>query len=207
MLHPMHTDQPTPAPRLADHPSTWTIGRDAYQARLGVTRPHIAEISPVQYALMSKRARKVYDAKRHAEWDASAECANQYARECVEAFIADPAILDRSELHREARTAIIQAQLRSNEADAAARFEALRVDNAIESGADVAKGDRFFWLLGGRYLTATKSLRASVVGTDEGGREFKCQARACQWLKYDDLKAAAAEGLTSVRPARLAASS
>lgn len=179
----------------------WKIGRDLYQARLGIKRPHIGEISGVQYGLMSKRAKKAYDAKRHAEWEASGACATQYAKEVFEAFLDDPGILEHPELHREARTAIISAKIRFAEADKEARLEALRDDNRIETAEEVRAGDRLWWLLGGRYLKVTKVLKISLRGIDEdAGTEHLAKIGACIWLKSNDLNEAAEAGKTSVRP-------
>jgi hypothetical protein len=49
----------------------WCMTASQYQAAMGIKQPHIAEISPMQYAGLSRRGKAQYDAKRSAEWDAS----------------------------------------------------------------------------------------------------------------------------------------
>lgn len=179
----------------------WQLSRDAYQAHKGVHRPWIAEISPMQYAGLSKRARQEYDAKRSREWDASAACAQAYADACFAAYENDLRILEHPEIHPDAKTAIFFAVKRRTEALDRARFDALSRENAVEP-ADVQLGDRVFWLLGGRYLTVTKKSKASLRGVCERGEEFKAAIRACQWLHYNELQEAAKAGKTTIKPRR-----
>jgi hypothetical protein len=183
-------EQTTGTGRAGESEPVWKLSRDGWQARQGVHRPFIAEISPMQYAHLSKRGKSEYSAKRAREWDASDACGRAYAAACVEAVDANPAVLLDPELHPDARAAIRTERLRRSEAEALARFEALHSKNAIEPGK-VQVGDRVWWLLGSRYLKVTKVSKASVRGLDEKGEDHKAAIRACLWLRYDDLKAQA----------------
>lgn len=177
----------------------WQMSRDGYQACMGVHRPYIAEISPMQYAGLSKRGRAEYDAKRSQEWAASAECAAEYARACFEACEADPSIYQDPAIHPEAKSAIFHERERREKAAAKARFDVLSAENRVEP-ADVQVGDRVYWLLGGRYLTVTKKSKASLRGVCERGEEYKAAIRACQWLHYNELQEAAKAGKTTIKP-------
>lgn len=181
----------------------WKLTRDGFQARAGVHRPHIAEISPMQYAHLSGRARREYDVKRSREWQASGDCAADYARQCFEAWEADPTILKSAEISSDAKTAIFHERSRREQAATDARFEELRRDNEIRSIDEVEVGDRVYWLFG-RYVRVTKKFKASFRGVDDRGEEIKCAIRACHWLHYTELKAAAEQGRTTVRPERKA---
>jgi hypothetical protein len=167
---------------------TWQMGRDRYQALRGVKRPHIAEISPVQYALMGKRAKAAYDVKRHAEWQASADCAAEYARECVEAFIADPSILDSASLHYEAREQIQANAQRVAKQEREQSLAAAHQSNRLSAGDVVSPGDRLWSLLHGRYVVVAKASKLSFRTTDG----VKVNVGACLRLKHDDLVAAVA---------------
>lgn len=182
--------------------AVWKMGRGRFQALEGVHRPHVMEISTVQYGRMSKSARKAYDAKRSAEWDASAECAAKYARLCFEAYEADPEILKSPDLHPEAKSAIWAEKLRRKKAEVEERLKALREQNQIQSADELEVGDRVYWLLAGRYVRVVKKAKASFRGVDDDGHETKVAVRACHWLHYNELKEAAEQGRTTIRPER-----
>lgn len=177
----------------------WQTGRDHFQSRAGVHRPWIAEISPMQYAGLSKRGKVEYDAKRSREWQASADCAAEYAAACFAAWETDASIYTDPRIHPDAKTAIFHERLRREKAAADARFKALQDGNAIRSADEIQIGDRVYWLLGGRYITVTKKSKASIRAVDDTGEEHKAAIRACQWLHYNELRKAADEGRTTVR--------
>lgn len=179
----------------------WRMSRDGWQAKQGVHRPWICEISPMQYAHLSKRGKAEYDAKRAREWQASADCAQAYSDACFAAYQADLRVLNDPEIHPDAKSAIFYAVKRQEEQAQRARFDALQRENTIASTAEVEIGDRVYWLLGSRYVTITKKSKVSLRGTDERG-EYKVAVRACQWLHYGELQEAAREGKTTVKPQR-----
>lgn len=167
----------------------WKIGRDAFQARMGVHRPWIAEISPAQYAGMSKRAKAAYDTKREREWEASANCAQAYEQLCFAAFEADNGILTHADLHPDAKRAIMTEINRRTKEDAQARFRRAQVWNTLEVINQVKPGDRIYTLLYGRYVTVVKTFKASVRVRDDVGDEFTVHIGACQRYHYNELKA------------------
>jgi hypothetical protein len=170
----------------------WQQSRDAFQAAAGVKRPYIAEISNMQYSGLSKRGKVAYDAKRSEEWQASADCANDYAAQCFAAYLADPSILEHSALARDARDAIRLGRQRADEAIAKAKLDATSATNAIAID-DVKVGDRVFSILGG-YGRVTKKNRLSLGLRLESGFETKAPILACAWLHYRELVLASAAG-------------
>lgn len=171
----------------------WQKSRDAFQASTGVKRPYIAEISNMQYSGLSKRGKVAYDAKRSEEWQASADCANDYAAQCFAAYLADPSILTHAALDRDARDAIRFERLHADKVSAKAKLDATSATNAIAID-DVKEGDRVFWILGGSYGHVTKKNRLSLVLRLERGIETKAALRACTWLHYNELVLASAAG-------------
>lgn len=143
-----------------------------YQAAKGVHQPWAMEISPVQYARMGKSAKRAYDAKRAAEWDASAECKRQYEREVLAAFdagafsLSDPTVLQ--DAARVVRRALADREIARVEAE---REQALE-DNMLVI-ADLAVGMRVYCLVGGRYADVVKVNRKSAIVRFDGGREYK----------------------------------
>jgi hypothetical protein len=66
--------------RSPDGRRIYEVTSGQYRSIMGIHQPWIGEISPVQYARMSDRAKRAYDEKRHREWSASAEGAAQWQR-------------------------------------------------------------------------------------------------------------------------------
>lgn len=172
--------------------------RAQWKAFRGVHTPHIGEVSGVQLARMSGAARRRYDATRAAEWQASADAGAEYARACIEAYDADPTVLDRAT--QDAREAIHNEIARREAAARVERIKALSVEN--DDLASMREGDRVWWLVGGRFVRVVRVLRVSLrVALDGersvgGMREILVSRRECRWLHYNDLVAAADAGRT-----------
>lgn len=167
----------------------WQMNQSQYQSSLGVHQPHIAEISPMQYAYMSKRQQAAYDVKRAAEWDASANCKQQWADLVYAAFLAGEFSLTDPTASREAIDSVRLSRVREQKMDVEARLTQAQKDNNITSPADVEIGDRVFDLLRSRYGTVVKKFAASIV-LEKDGQQWKTKAGACQWLHYNELKQA-----------------
>jgi hypothetical protein len=167
----------------------WNESASSYQSLLGVHQPHIAEISGYQYSRMSQRQQKQYDAKRHAEWDASAEAKRTYAEHVVRcwldgAFDLADATDDAQLAVRRYKTALAEQQL---EADKAA---ALKANRDI---ASVAVGDHIFCIMGNWYGTVTKRNKSTVWFMPDNPpawladpRGFKASLGTIQWQSYND---------------------
>lgn len=173
----------------------WKYSPTQYQAILGVHQPHIAEISPMQYASLSKRGRAQYDAKRTQEWDASFACKEAWRTAVIAAHDAgrfDPA---GSEVSEHARTAVWAEGKRREEVVKACHMEDARQRNRITSADQISVGDRVYSLMCRKYGTIVKKSAKSVrlqldnppawmTGT------VKENIGALQWLAHDDLQTA-----------------
>lgn len=173
----------------------WKMTRDAYQAMRGVKRPHIAEISPMQMGLMSKRQRSTYSTTRGAEWDASAKCYADYRAECYAAYVLDQSILIHSEITKDAKNEIgYGIQIAKEQRDAQVRA-LLNATNRVKVD-DVVVGDVVFSIMRREYLKVTKKWAVSIEGTNDVGACFKTKIMACMWLSHDDLNRAVEQGRT-----------
>jgi hypothetical protein len=177
--------------------NAWRMSQDAYQAGKGVHRPWIAEISPAQYAGLSKRGKAQYDEKRAREWDASAACAREYHREVMEAFDRGEVTLTSPDLHPEARSVILGEQIERAKARRAEIFREASERNR-EMG-DVRVGDVVYDILCGRYGTVTRKHKVSVALDFGPGPEWARTAKApiarCAWLHLNELQVAVEHGL------------
>lgn len=169
----------------------WQMTRAQWKARAGVHTPHIGEVSTVQLGRMSRAARTRYDNERRAEWQASADASNEYARRCVEAYDADASVIERAS--DDARSAILGELARRQKEARAERLQALAKQNVDVAAAK--PGDRVWWVLGGRYVRVVAALRVSLRIT-VGDRQIRVNRGECQWLCYNDLVAAEAAGRT-----------
>ena len=178
----------------------WTMSRSAWQHAQGIHQPHIGEISGVQLARMSKRARRVYDAKREREWDASSEAKQRYDRRVVEAHDAGEFAVGDATTHRDARAAVVASATRRAEAAQAAQWEGAQKDNVL-SIDQVAVGDRVWLIIGGHYGTVIKKNKKSIRVKLETAYLANLPPRlvamggalVCR-LSRDDLKAELAKG-------------
>jgi hypothetical protein len=140
---------------------------------------------------MSRAARTRYDNERRAEWQASADASSEYARRCVEAYDADPTVLERAS--SDARSAIHAALAQREKESRGQRLQALAKQNVDVAAAK--PGDRVWWVLGGRYVRVVAALHVSLRVV-VGDRQIRVNRGECQWLQYNDLVAAEAAGRT-----------
>jgi hypothetical protein len=140
----------------------------------------------MQYARLSKRARRAYDKKRHAEWEASAEGRDEWAAEVIAAFNRGEFTLEDPQLHPEAAKEIRHAQYRAEEAEKEKAAEEARKSNQITGPEDVSVGDRVYSVFAG-YGTIVRVSKLSVR-VDFGSREMRQRYGALQRLSPDDLK-------------------
>lgn len=176
------------------------VSRAHWKAMRGVHAPWVGEVSGVQYGLMSAAARRRYDAQRRAEWQASADASDDYARACVEAYDADPTVFDRAS--QDAREAIRFELARRAARDRASRMTALTAENADLS--TVRDGDLVWWLVGNYEVRVVRVLRASLRVALRNGREVRVDRRECRWLHHNDLVEAEAAGRTVMQQRRIA---
>jgi hypothetical protein len=189
---PKAPPKPKPAKkpqRLTKDDPLWTMSPSAYLAIMGVKEPHIMEISPVQLARMSKRARREYDAKRHKEWNASGEAKQKWRQGVIDAYEAGKVSLDDPKLHPEAKSAILGHRVDQKKKSKEELKEAARKANQINGPEDLKVGDRVFTIMGNHYGTVTKVSKKSIRMDIEGFPNSKAFFGALQKLSHRDLEA------------------
>jgi hypothetical protein len=172
----------------------WKYTAYQYQAAMGVHEPHIAEISPMQYWHLSKRGKAQYDAKRSAEWDASAACKQEWRAAVIAAHDADEFNQHDPSTSDEARQAIAHEAQRRREAAAQFCFQEASHRNKITSADQVNVGDRVFTIMGNYYGRIVKKSKQSVRIQVENApawmsEPIKANIGAIQWLSHNDLQA------------------
>ena len=179
----------------ADGTPIWQLSAMTWQERQGIHQPHICEISPHQYAGMSKRQQRAYDDKRRREWAASAHAKNLYAALVLAAFRAGEFSLDDPRVDSDAAGAVKTAQLTERKATKKLAWDDAVRANEIESTDQVKKGDRVFTIMGGYYGRVVKISKRSVRIEVENAPDYmqgrgpiKVNLGALQWLKYSDLQ-------------------
>lgn len=173
----------------------WEMDSSAYLTSLGVHVPWIAEISPWQYAHLSKRQQERYDVKRAAEWDAAARARQEWRRLIEEAYERGEITKDTPGLHPEARDVIIfYKQEKEKRAKEKAMEEAVK-ENRIKSIGELEIGDEVYDLMLGRYVKVVKKFKTSVRVITRDGKEFTVPVMELQWKHYNELKEAVEKGL------------
>lgn len=142
----------------------WMFSANQYQYAHNVHQPHIAEISPMQYAHLSKSGKRQYDAKRSDEWQASIDIKRQWASEIMRAFDAGTVTLD-TDMHDDARDMIrFELRHRENIRKDEEKKQAMR-SNLITSKDQVSIGQRIYTHMGGYAFVRkvnTKSITAEM---------------------------------------------
>lgn len=187
------TMQPERTNPLANRP-IWTLTHTQYLILQNVHQPHIAEISPMQYGMMSDRARGKYQEQRSREWSASGACKAEFDRLVFEAFKRGEFKRTDEGVSQDAKSAVIYLTAQENKAARDERIREARRENQILHVDDAEVGDKIFIFGYSTYATITKKLKVSFRVQVESGREYKIAAGACHWLKYDDMLKAVDEG-------------
>lgn len=150
----------------------WTISCAAWKYANGYPDPHVCEISPMQYAHLSKRAKAQYDEKRRQEWDASAAGSAAYAALVLKAH-AD-GLLDHRDntIHRDAR-GVVAAELIRRDEKAKKDAEAAERASRQLAHADLVVGMEVFHPIY-RECVIEKVNRKSVILRNEMGTIKAC---------------------------------
>lgn len=150
----------------------WTMSRVAFKSANGYPDPYICEISPMQYAHLSKRAKAQYDEKRRQEWDASEAGGVAFRAAVLAAFNAGLVDRNTPNLSRDAREEIMGEIIRRDEAAKKAAEAAARA--ALElSHADLVVGMEVFHPVY-RECVIEKVNRKSVILRNEMGTIKAC---------------------------------
>lgn len=174
----------------------WKLSASQYCTQQDVKEPWIAEISPMQLGLMSKRARAQYDEKRRAEWAASGACKEEWRQEVVKASVSG--VFDwrnpPADLHPEARAAAIAAHIATQKANREEAWKAFSATQAIHAPSDVAPGDRLWDIAFSGYVRVLKAfpkgIRVVLEREGEAAKPYTADARRFQRMSHTDTQAA-----------------
>lgn len=118
----------------------WEFSPLQYQLAHGVDQPFIGEISGVQHSRLSKRGKAQYEAKRRADWQASADAKNEWAERVQKAYEDGSITKNTPGLSEDAKNAIIRIDISKKAAKERAGQEAKQKDNLISSLDQLEKG-------------------------------------------------------------------
>lgn len=177
----------------------WRYTASQYQAAMGVKQPHVAEISPYQFARLSGRQRARYEATHGAEWQASADCKRDWRAAVVAAFEAGTIDQQTPGLSADARAAIAGAVLDRRDA----RKKVIQGEHhraaKYATVDELAIGDRVYCLMAGRYGTVvkinTRSVRVEVPHPSGTPRAYAVGPEGLRRRSHADIEAAVRDAL------------
>ena len=181
-------------PTAKEEIPAWQMNASEYQSSIGVKQPWIAEISPYQFANLSKRAKAEYEANRRLEWQASADAKAEWRDKVMQAYDKGEITLDTPGLHDEVKRAIRSELQARDEAVIEAAIDKATKENDISSVDEVEPGDKVYDLMLGRYVDIVKKFKSSVRVKDAKGEEFTVKVRELRWKHYNDLEEAVKAG-------------
>lgn len=195
---------------IAKDTPAWKLSASQYCTQQGVKEPWIAEVSPMQLGLMSKRQRDAYDAKRSAEWAASGACKEEWRQKVVEASVSG--VFDwrnpPADLHPEARSAAVAAHIATQKANREEAWKAFSEAQRIRTPGDVAVGDRVWDIAFSGYVRVLKlfpkGIRVMLEHEGAEAKPYTADARRFERLSRADARAAfeEAQSAPAPRPAR-----
>lgn len=165
---------PEPAPA---EKQPWEMNAQQYQGAAGVHEPWIMEISPYQYGALSGRQKRVYDAKREREWQASADIKSEWRDKIHEAWKNGDITKDTPGLSDEAKTQIFKFERDKTEVAAKEAIRQAYEARIIRNPSDVAVGDKIDSPIYGKNLEVIKVNPKSIVATGPQGK-VKIEIRA-----------------------------
>lgn len=174
----------------------WKLSASQYCTQQDVKEPWLAEISPMQLGLMSKRQRDAYDKKRSAEWAASGACKEEWRQKVVAASLGG--VFDwrspPTDLHPEARSAAIAAHIATEKANREETWRAFYEAQRIRTPSDVAPGERIWDIAFSGYVrvlkTFAKGIRVALEREGEAARPYTADARRFQRMSHTDAQTA-----------------
>jgi hypothetical protein len=195
-------------PKVERHPdkTPWLYTALQYQYAKDIHQPWIAEISPMQYGLMSKRQREQYLKERAKQWDAAARAKQEWGDKVWMAYqngefslkdVPETSSKNWFEISvRDLITAREEAQRKAGEDQL---IDKAREENQIKDVSQIEIGDRIYHPIFKRYGIVEKKFKNSIRVLDENGDIYKVDARVAQWRSYDDMREAALNG-EAMRP-------
>lgn len=179
--------------RLAkkDLKKPWTINGSQWMAIQNIHEPWIAEISPIQYARMSKRAQAAYDKKRSAEWQASGDAKQTWEKAVIDAYNKGKFNINDRDVHRDAKSAISSGKIRAKESNKKAKIEKAHTSNRISSTSEVKVGDRVYYIIYRKYADVVKVNKKTVRIKFDDGSAITKDPNMLQWLSHNDVESQA----------------
>lgn len=185
----------------------WEMDAQRYQYLMGVHQPWIAEISPAQYAGISKRARREYDKKRSAEWQASYDIKQEWYEKVTQAYVLGKFKLEDPGVSDAVKTAVWRYETDLKEEREKVAQEQARKENQIISVDELVIGDRVHSIMYREYGVVIKKFKKSVrirwekpLYTD-GIQETTNDVGQLWWWSYNDMVERVKQSLP-IRPDR-----
>jgi hypothetical protein len=166
----------------------WMYTASGFLAAVGVHEPWIAEISPMQMGLMSKRAKKAYQEKRDKEWDVSSKAKQEWARSVVVAHKAGKFDKNTPGVSQEALEAVRIEKVRRREKKTKQTVEQARKANQITDLSQVKVGMKIHHVAmgGGEVVKVSKkSLRMKL---DSGMGTAKVYPGSITWVPIQNFE-------------------
>lgn len=181
----------------------WRMTASEYQSRIGVHQPWIFEISPSQFAAMSKRQQKEYEQKRAREWQASADAKREWRELVVQAYERGEFTLQTTGLSDEAKFVVLDYLREKAEQHIAEYRDRAVKANEIRNIENVSVGDIIYVIIICGYAKVMKVNRKSIVVlTQQGLLKLEISQRGAAQalvLSPDDLEKAIAHDIEQIR--------
>lgn len=166
----------------------WTMNGSMWLSAKGIHEPWMFEISPFQYARMSKSQKNAYDKKRNKEWNDSSKGKEEWANAVYDAFKNKEFDLNDKDVHPDAIDAAKIGKVIEDKAEKEAALKKALKENRIMDASVLEKGDKVFSVIYRRYGQVVKTGKKSVSVDMGGGNIMKIKAGLMDWLDYNDLK-------------------
>lgn len=140
----------------------WTYSPASWLYANNVHQPWIGEISGMQYAGLSKRAKKAYDEKRAREWQRAGDEKDKWLALCLAAYDAGEFTLDSPELHDEAKDWIVRSLAKRKQDAAKSEYDKRYDENRRVDIAKLEVGGKVWDFIARQYGTLTKKSKLSV---------------------------------------------
>lgn len=140
----------------------WTYSPASWLYANNVHQPWISEISGMQYAGLSKRAKKAYDEKRSREWQRASDEKEKWLELCLTAYDAGEFTLRSPGLNDEAKDWIERGLLKRKQDAAKAEYDKRYEENRRVEIANLEVGGKVWDFIARQYGTVIKKSKLTV---------------------------------------------
>lgn len=195
--------QPIPSKYIVGGKPVWEYSSQQYRNKIGAPVPMLGEISPTQYASLSKRGKRIYDAKKQAEWERTGKGHRSWRDLIIAAYDEgyidphDPKLKVSSGIFDNSPSDVIWGAIISRKKED--RDKALgRLQKLNRAVADNLETGNICYAIGlSRYGEVTKKFKVSARLRFKD-MESTIKMRALAWLHYNQLVEAMEQGVTTV---------